>query len=480
MTLRQIAATAAAAVALALATLGMAVWWQGTRDGGDWVWSLAVAVIYGPSGAALVMRLPRLGVVFLAMAVSAGCALLAGEQAAAVAAGRSDLAGPLAVWFSSWTWVPAYALLLAVVPHLLPDGRPLAGVGRWRYRIGLAAVVSSTLAWLLAPYDELDEASEAAVALAATNPVGIPGMSVGLGIGLVLTVIGCVTGLASLALRWRRGEARRPLAWVLVGVSLTVVLLAAGQAVPGGSPVLMALAVIPLPAAVVAGAASSTSRLDAQLRSTQTQLALAQEEERRRLRHDLHDSLGPALAGVALQLEALPSDIEADPTRAAAVARRLTGRVLEAVEEVRRLVEGLGPDGSLGLVEALRDQVEGFDTPMLRTSLDLEPGQLADLPAAVEVVTVRVVREALANVARHAQAGRCAVTVDRTQQNLEVSVRDDGIGIPAARAVGHTVGSGVGQLSMRAVAHQIGGSVEIAGTPGGGTEVRLVLPLTAP
>lgn len=477
-----VVAVAVAGAGLVVALLGMAVWWAGPRDGGDWAWSLGMALVYGPAGAAVVTTAPRLGRVFLVMAATSGVALLAGEQAAAVAAGRSDLAGWLSVWLSSWTWVPSYVLLVAVVPHLLPDGEPLPGRPRWGYRVGVAAAVVSTAAWLLAPYDELDEASAAALALGASNPVGVPGAAVAIALGLVLTLVGGLAGLASLVLRWRRAADRHQLTWVVGGAGVTAALLATGLAVPGGSGVLLALAVVPLPVAVVLGAASSAARLDRRLRLSEARLASAQEEERRRLRHDLHDSLGPALAGVALQLETLTDDIDADPARATETAERLTERVREAVEEVRRLVDGLGPDGTLGLAEALGSQVAGFDAPSLRSSLVLDPDEVRDLPAAVEVAAVRVVREALANAARHAAADRCSVTVSRDPDRLLVAVRDNGVGISASRASrasDHTAdrGSGVGLLSMQAVAAQIGGSCAVVDAPGGGTEVRLVLPL---
>ncbi len=465
------------ALGVAMALAGVAVGWGGSRDEGDWTWSLTIALVYGPTGAFLLPRMRALGTVFAVMGASAGLALLAGEQAEAVADGRSQVLGELAVWGSSWAWVPAYVLLLGVVPHLLPDGRVLSGPLRWGWRCGVAAAVVSTTAWLLCPYDELDEASDAAVALSAINPVGIPGMGVGVGAGLVLTLVALALALPVLVVRWRRATDRGPLVGVLLALAATVLLLLASLTVPGGSPALIAASVVPIPATMVLTAAHRATQLDVALRQAQARLAIAQEEERRRLRHDLHDSLGPALAGVALQLETLPHDIDEDPERAALTAARLTDRVRSAVEEVRRLVDGLGPEGSLGLHEALTEQVQAFDAPALRSRLEADPEEVRDLPAAVEVVTARVVREALTNAARHARGDRCTVRVRREDERLEVSVRDNGVGVTAARREGSTSGSGVGIASMRAVAQQIGGSCEVADAPGGGTEVRLVLPL---
>jgi signal transduction histidine kinase len=472
----QLSGFVVAALCVAVALCGMVVWWGGPRGGGDWTWTLAVALLYGPAGAVMMGHAPRLGSVFLMMAAGSAAALLSGEQAEAVATGRSEYAGALAVWLSSWTWVLPYVLLVAVVPHLLPDGRLLPGRWRWGYRLGLAAAGISTGAWLLAPYDELDEASSAALALGATNPVGIRGASLLIAFGLALTVGLALVGLVSLGVRWRRGHERKRLTWVLLGVAGTVLLLASSLAVPGGSPALLAAAVVPLPAAVVVGAATRAVHLDDQLRLSEARLAVAHEEERRRLRHDLHDSLGPTLAGVALQLEALSTDIEEDPAKAASVASLLSLRVRDAVDEVRRLVDGLGPDGALGLAEALRNEIESFDAPALRSTLDLpDPDRLRDLPAAVELVAVRVVREALTNAARHAAGDRCLVSVSTDDQRLLVTVRDNGVGVTASRASGRR--GGVGLLSMQAVAHHVGGSCTVADAVGGGTEVRLTLPL---
>lgn len=456
----------------------MAFWWGGTRTGGDWAWSLCLAVVYGPAGVLLAGRAPRLGTVLTSMGTCAGFAVLVSEHADAAVAGRVGGPGALSVWLSSWTWVPAYVLLFAVVPNLLPDGGVLRGRAGWGYRLGLVAVAVSTASWMLCPYDELDEASDAAIALGVTNPVGVPGMAAGVALGLVLTLVGAVAGLGSLVVRWRREPEHHALAWALVGFTLTAGLLVAGLG-SGGHWVLLVAAVLPLPAALVLGAATRAAALDAELRLTQARLAIAREEERRRLRHDLHDSLGPALAGVALQLEALPADIEGSPARAVETAERLTSRVRDAVEDVRRLLDGLGPDSSLGLAEGLRQQVAAFDTPDRRTTLQMDPTALDDLPAAVEVVALRVVGEALTNAARHADAGRCQVEVTRGDALLELTVRDDGVGLAAARS-GSLVAPGVGLMSMRAVCEEIGGRCSVTTADQGGTEVRVELPVGRP
>jgi signal transduction histidine kinase len=107
----------------------------------------------------------------------------------------------------------------------------------------------------------------------------------------------------------------------------------------------------------------------------------------------------------------------------------------------------------------------------------MDPTDQIELPAAVEVATVRVVGEALVNAVRHARAHSCTVRVSRSSDELVVSIRDDGVGMSTSRRAGSTGGSGVGLLSMRAVAEEIGGTLSVTDAAEGGTDVRLCLPV---
>lgn len=222
--------------------------------------------------------------------------------------------------------------------------------------------------------------------------------------------------------------------------------------------------------AVQAGAVAALARADAEVRRSREQVVAAREEERRRLRRDLHDSLGPTLAAVALQVEALP---DLPPGALPAVSQRLTARVQGAVDDVRRLLEGLGPGvlDDLGLDEALRALGASLSTPAVPVHVDVPA--LPELPAAVEAAALRVAGEALTNAVRHARATRIGLHAAVEDDALVLRVDDDGVGttVPSQRA-----GSGLGLGSLHEAAAEVGGTCEVR-SAGGGTTVALRLPL---
>ncbi|GGK21455.1 hypothetical protein GCM10010124_12370 [Pilimelia terevasa] len=230
--------------------------------------------------------------------------------------------------------------------------------------------------------------------------------------------------------------------------------------------------------ATQAAVAAESTRLTRDLQRSRERLIAAREEERRRLRRELHDGLGPTLTGMAMQVRAA-SRLTADPDRVAGLLAALADDLRLASAEVRQLVDGLRPPAlDRGLAAALRDQVARFDSPALGVSLDVS-GAEGELPAAIEVAAYRIVAEALHNVARHARARTCRVAVRRGRM-LELTVADDGVGIPAGVAVEGAAGaraaqgSGVGLGSMRERAVELGGDCTVATGPGGTTiTVRL-------
>ena len=164
------------------------------------------------------------------------------------------------------------------------------------------------------------------------------------------------------------------------------------------------------------------------LQASRERLVTAREEERRRLRRDLHDGLGPSLALLALRLEEATQLISRDPDGATELVEALSEQARDEIGEVRRLVEGLRPPAldQLGLVSALRQRAaEQGDTRMTWT---VEAGDLGPLPAAVEVAAYRIVLEAVTNALHHSGAPTCTVSLHQDGDLLLVQVRDSGRG----------------------------------------------------
>ena len=212
------------------------------------------------------------------------------------------------------------------------------------------------------------------------------------------------------------------------------------------------------------------------MQRSRERLVTAREEERRRLRSDLHDGLGPTLAGAVLTIDAARRVLRSDPDAADALLDRAAASVEGTVADVRRVVYALRPPAldQLGLV--------GRPAPPRRHASngagDLRCDVLAAepfpaLPAAAEVAAFRIAQEALTNVVRHAGARRATVTL-AVDDALRLEVRDDGAGLAA------DLRAGVGLASMRERATELGGTCSVASCAGGGTAVAVTLPLAAP
>lgn len=224
-----------------------------------------------------------------------------------------------------------------------------------------------------------------------------------------------------------------------------------------------------------AALAVRSARLAEELQDSRERLVLAREEERRRIRRDLHDGLGPALSGVVFRIESARLLVADDPGAASRGLEVAASQVQDVVADVRRLVHDLRPPAldDLGLVGALRQQAGALSGPGFEVHVEAGSGVDA-LPAAVEVAAYRVVGEAVTNAARHAQASRCDVSLDVTGGELHLTVRDDGVGVDPAAV------SGVGLVSLRERVAELGGRAEVVCPPEGGTTVRARLPLRGP
>lgn len=223
-----------------------------------------------------------------------------------------------------------------------------------------------------------------------------------------------------------------------------------------------------------AGSLARSVRLTMALQRSRERLVLAQEEERRRIRHDLHDELGPSLASQTFQLDAILERIEDSPEQAKPLLFALKEQNKQLVADIRRLVYELRPPAldELGVAGALSIQTSQFErSGKMSIELETRPDPLPELPAAVEVAAYRIAREAISNTVRHAGARLCKTTLEATDTELIVTVNDDGVGIDPTRR------PGVGMTSMRERTEELGGSFHIVSNEGGGTRVRASIPL---
>jgi signal transduction histidine kinase len=251
--------------------------------------------------------------------------------------------------------------------------------------------------------------------------------------------------------------------------------------------------------------AVSSLSLRREVERSHAELITAREEERRRIRRDLHDQLGPTLAAIALGLEALWETLpQQDPHRDDLVGP-LREAASSAVGDVRRIVDNLRPPAldELGLPAAIRQAAEQLVERSGTTVSYTLPKAVPHLPAAVEVAVFRIAMEALANVARHAAATHCTVRVD-AGTTVELEVRDDGCGIadageallpprrpaaiwesgsgtlPAVHSPPHASRHGAGLRTMHERATELGGTLDVTtGTPGG-TRIVACIPVVRP
>lgn len=227
--------------------------------------------------------------------------------------------------------------------------------------------------------------------------------------------------------------------------------------------------------ATIAALTATTVRavqLSDDVRRSRQRIVSAREDERRRLRRDLHDGLGPQLASQMLELEAVAQLLSSNPAKAQALLASLKTQAEEAILDLRGLVYGLRPPAldDLGLIGALRQSASRYESGALRFTFET-PELLPELPAAVETALYRIAQEAMTNVARHAQATLCTVRLSCTNADAIVEVRDNGCGLPPNHH------SGVGLQAIKERTTELNGQYTLDSVPEGGALLRAQLPL---
>ena len=212
------------------------------------------------------------------------------------------------------------------------------------------------------------------------------------------------------------------------------------------------------------------AQLSDDLQRVRQRLVIAREEERRRIRNDLHDGLAPTLSALQLQLGAARNLLQRDPPAAEALLEELRQDLRAATAEIRQLVYDLRPPrlDELGLVGALRS----LKLPAALVCYEVRaPEPLPALSAALEVALYRIASEAVHNVVRHAGATECVVTLEAADGRLRLCVSDDGSGLPPDAQ------AGVGLASMAERAAELGGTLSVQACPEGGVCLSAVFPL---
>lgn len=224
--------------------------------------------------------------------------------------------------------------------------------------------------------------------------------------------------------------------------------------------------------------ASSAYNLGLQqaLRKALAQAVTAREEERRRIRREIHDGIGPLLVAALLRTESAMDLPSGSPSQIESL-QKLHDLQKTALIDIRSLLEGLRPPAldHGGLLSALQQHAKlsaGMTAPNSPAVSFEVSGDLSILPAAVEVGAYRIAQEAISNATKHAGAQRIAVRMTRTDTGLTVEVEDDGIG-----AVADTNPRGVGLASMTERATELGGWCTNGHSSNGGTRIKAWLPI---
>jgi signal transduction histidine kinase len=440
-------------------------WWPGSPD---WMLLLFVSALLAV-GVAAFLRRPRSGV---SQALLAGSAGNAGNVALWSMIQPEQLAGRTESWLAFLAaglltlvlWSSLVHLILVfptrdrrveetpwLVPliYLVPQLLLLAGA--W----ASGALTPTSLAWV----DAWPRIHAAIVSLL---------------LGLALVAI-------AVRLRAVSRSRRRQVAGVALSVAavvLAALLLVDLPVMVRGAPLIerSAIVLIALPIPIFLALAlwqDRNFRLD-RLRRSQMALLHAREEERRRLRRDLHDGIGPTLAAIGLKVDTAASWVVRDPAAAERLLEEVRQDLTAAMADTRRLVRGLHPPAlaELGLGGAIGRMAEQFfpgapGVPAISVRADGLPA----LPAAVELAAYRIVHEGLTNALRHANAGQCLVQLDIEGDALHIEVTDDGDGFDPSR------GPGVGMEAMRERAEELGGEFTIGDSASGGTRLLVTLPL---
>lgn len=429
---------------------------------------------FGTVGAVLIARRPDLPFGWLLGIGALADVVLVFLGVPSLALAASGRGGELAMWGVSLgvlQWVPV--AIVGIINVRFPSGQPASAVGTWLDR----ALCYGIPIGLVGTYLSDTVARDAEDALGVTLPSdrfvdGTWVTQVGnasIVVVPLMILLGLLAGIGVIIRRFKAsGIERKQLQWRAAGAAVALVLfpLTVADVVPAAVSVLeplvfVATLAIPILRYQLWSGAPVPRRRRVGVLVSRRVLIEMHEEERRRLRRELHDGLGPQLVGLRLTLDAAQAQLTADPQKAHDHLSTAREASAEMISDLRGLVYGLRPPAldELGLAGALRMNLasiaEGSDVDL---SLDVD-GSLA-LPAAVEVAVYRTIVEAVTNVVRHSSATRCRVCLATDGREVRLDVSDDG-------AVFDTWSAGVGLTAMQERAVELGGSFLASSGPDG-------------
>jgi signal transduction histidine kinase len=291
-----------------------------------------------------------------------------------------------------------------------------------------------------------------------------------LGVQATLYAVLFVVVLVRLVLRWRRTPTLERLQLTPVYACALLAFLLVTAATGGAGDVAWSLAFVAtalLPFAFLAGLLRShVAGLVEELRASRTRLVETADTERRRLERNLHDGAQARLVAVAMLLNHTRGRAERDPEAVPALLDEALAELKISLAELRELARGIHPAvlTEQGLAPALNALAARAPVPV---SVDAQAGEL---PEPVKIAAYFAVSEALANVAKYSRATHASVAVRRSNGHVAVEVADDGVG---GADPGH--GSGLTGLADRVAA--LDGSLSLDSPPGGGTRLRIELPV---
>jgi signal transduction histidine kinase len=218
--------------------------------------------------------------------------------------------------------------------------------------------------------------------------------------------------------------------------------------------------------------------LNMELRSLSGRLIAMQDDERRRFARELHDGLGQELTAAKMAIDSILIQGPTESNRQAIV--QASTLVDGAIQQVRSVSHLLHPPllDEIGLDAALSWYSEGLTKRSgIETSIEMDPADFPRLTPSLETMVFRIIQEALTNVFRHSAAKKCWVSVVKKENQVRVTVRDDGKGITDEIAAFHPEKIGVGIGGIRQRIKEVGGVMTLRNAQPQGAILETVIPM---